>query len=79
MIAQGGVDNMCKIHKLKSDNSWTYNPVIEIGIESYVSQIKFLDEEKVLVCTGDGNALVYDIETQTKLLTYQHGATDVTR
>jgi WD40 repeat protein len=71
MIAYG-VNSLCNIHTLNNDNSWTSHPVIEIDAQWSVNQIKFLDEDKVVVFSSDGTASIYDLETQTKLLSLHH-------
>jgi WD40 repeat protein len=75
LIALGGYDkdgkHMCNIHKLISDNKLSLHHV-KIPTDGHVPQVKFLDDDKVVVCSGDGTASVYDIETQTKLLSLRH-------
>jgi WD40 repeat protein len=52
--------------------------VIKIRIQDCLTQIKFLDEDKVVVCTDVGTAPVYEIETKKNLFSLHHGASSVT-
>jgi WD40 repeat protein len=78
MVAYGGLDNHCNIHKLKDHSPMTATADIVIVQQGYVSDIKFLGDEKVVVCSGDTTATLHEIETQSLLLTMNH-ASDVMR
>jgi WD40 repeat protein len=73
MVAYGGLDNHCNIHKLKDHSPMTATADIVIVQQGYVSDIKFLGDEKVM-CSGDTTTTLNEIETQTVLLTMKHAS-----
>ncbi len=56
----------------------SYKPALELeGHEGYVSKLQFWGEENVVTGSGDGTAIVWDIEKQCRAVHYKHHTADI--
>lgn len=75
-VACGGLDNICSIFKL--GNSKVMRPSQELsGHTGYISSFSFIDEQNVITGSGDGTAILWDIERGKLLMQFQEHVADV--
>lgn len=76
-VACGGLDNTCSVYSLSSAEQ---SPTKELqGHDGYISCCKFIDDRRILTTSGDGNTILWDIETGKQLNEFTHHSGDVMR
>jgi guanine nucleotide-binding protein G(I)/G(S)/G(T) subunit beta-1 len=84
-IACGGLDNVCSIYKadLQADadnliGDKPQNPQIELTQhEGYLSCARFIDNSRIVTCSGDSTCIVWDIKTRTPITIFSDHTADV--
>jgi len=81
-VACGGLDNLCSVYKVKSENNQSLNtqPVRELtGHTGYLSSCKFLpDQERhILTSSGDMSCILWDIEMGSVITRFTEHTGDV--
>lgn len=73
LVASGGMDNQCTIHETSSAR------VLRelLGFQGYLSCVSFLDENKLLTGSADGNIFLWDVESGYKIAEFMGHANDV--
>ena len=70
-VASGGLDNLCSIFSIaEMGRSWEiHKPTCELPRhEGYVSSVEFVDQNnRILTASGDGTAILWDIEKATHI------------
>jgi guanine nucleotide-binding protein G(I)/G(S)/G(T) subunit beta-1 len=62
MVACGGLDNICSVYRLDgTDDTRVHRELV--GHDGYISCCRFIDEQQILTSSGDGDCLLWDIES----------------
>jgi guanine nucleotide-binding protein G(I)/G(S)/G(T) subunit beta-1 len=80
MVAAGGLDNICSIYKVPAERKGMTNdkPQYELAQhEGYLSCCRFLSEEQILTSSGDGTAILWDIEKRLAVSVFTEHTSDV--
>ena len=76
LVAAGGLDNTCSIHRLDEDNKVVaYRELI--GHDGYISSCKFLDPARIITSSGDSTCILWDIEKRAVLGNFCNHVGDV--
>eukprot|EP00455_Lapot_gusevi_P001705 TRINITY_DN10653_c0_g1_i5.p1 TRINITY_DN10653_c0_g1~~TRINITY_DN10653_c0_g1_i5.p1 ORF type:complete len:241 (+),score=62.31 TRINITY_DN10653_c0_g1_i5:93-815(+) len=76
LVACGGLDNICSFFRVNDEKSG--GPVKELyGHEGYLSNCKFLSEDRVITSSGDSTAMLWDVNTSQCLATFADHQGDV--
>jgi guanine nucleotide-binding protein G(I)/G(S)/G(T) subunit beta-1 len=82
--ASGGLDNLVTIYKFPSDgiaSTGDLTPVVELdekrGHTGYISGCAFFDERTVISSSGDQRCIIWDIEEQKAINTFEGHSSDV--
>lgn len=77
LVACGGLDNMCTVYNLKAKDG-TSKPAKELQAHTgYLSCCRFINDQQILTTSGDMSAILWDIETGSKIMTYNDHTADV--
>ena len=78
LIACGGLDNICSIYNLSSNQAQISRADRELTAhDGYLSCCRFIDENKILTSSGDSSCLLWDVETSEILQTFADHKGDV--
>ena len=61
MVACGGLDNMCSIYRVNQRNVVHASKEL-IRHDGYLSCCRFIDEQRIVTCSGDSLCIVWDVE-----------------
>ncbi|KAI8384526.1 guanine nucleotide-binding protein subunit beta [Radiomyces spectabilis] len=76
-VASGGLDNVCSIYNLVAKDG-PVRPARELLAHTgYISCCRFLDENRILTCSGDMTCLLWDIDAGVKLYEFADHTSDV--
>ncbi|KAJ5069895.1 guanine nucleotide-binding protein subunit beta-1 [Anaeramoeba ignava] len=77
LIASGGLDNLCTIYNVRSEDP-QLKPLCELSAHTgYVSSCRFLNDNQILTSSGDMSCILWDIETSTKITEFADHNGDV--
>jgi len=68
-ICSGGLDQELTLHRRGLQNILACK--IHSHVENYISDVKFLDTNKVLATSGDGKLTLHDLQAQEAVLVFQ--------
>jgi guanine nucleotide-binding protein G(I)/G(S)/G(T) subunit beta-1 len=76
MVACGGLDNMCSIYRVNQTN------VVHASKElaqhdGYLSCCRFIDEQRIVTCSGDSLCIVWDVERAEPTHEFDEHSSDV--
>jgi len=81
MIACGGLDNLCSIYKLPVEFGLPEandRPAQELSYhQGYLSCCRFVDDNRILTSSGDGQCVLWDVSTSDPLRTFEDHEADV--
>lgn len=78
LVACGGLDNMCSVHKIpKEINMAQTHPTELIRHDGYLSCCRFINGNNILTCSGDGTALLWDISQREHTCEFTGHESDV--
>mmetsp|Transcript_1562 Transcript_1562/g.2071 ORF Transcript_1562/g.2071 Transcript_1562/m.2071 type:complete len:380 (+) Transcript_1562:81-1220(+) len=80
LIASGGLDNVCSIYDIENEHvGWVSKiPQSELVLhQGYISGCKFIDNGKVLTCSGDSSIAYWDIEYKQAISQWKQHSADV--
>tara|TARA_B110000208_G_scaffold49635_1_gene65468 strand:+ start:2740 stop:3051 length:312 start_codon:yes stop_codon:yes gene_type:complete len=61
MVACGGLDNMCSIYRVNQTS--VVHATKELAQhDGYLSCCRFIDEQRIVTCSGDSLCIVWDVE-----------------
>lgn len=73
LAASGGLDNMCTVHSVE-----TGQIVQELtGHSGFLSDCRFLDTHRIVTCSGDATAMLWDIERNVHTMDFTGHSGDV--
>jgi len=76
-VACGGLDNTCSIYNLRSRDV-PIRVCRELNAHTgYISCCRFLDEKRILTCSGDQSCILWDIEAGSKVTEFTDHTGDV--
>lgn len=76
VLLAGGLNNRCSLYAVDSDSSPHPLKVLS-GHLGYVSDSKFIDNESVLTCSGDGCSVLWDLPTGSPIRRFEGHEADV--
>jgi len=77
-VACGGLDNMCTIFPMNEAAGNDSTPTAELRQhEGYLSSCRFIDDHQILTSSGDSTCILWDIEKQSHLKTFDSHSSDV--
>ena len=79
LIASGGLDNTCTIHRMNVETYQTVEqPVHELkGHDGFLSSCKFIDDNQLLTSSGDGVVILWNAETGIETRRFNGHSNDV--
>lgn len=77
LIASGGLDNICSIYMVRTDEASAKSLRELVGHEAYISCVRFLNDRKLLTSSGDRTCSLWDIETGTMEARFREHTADV--
>ena len=78
-VASGGLDNICSVYNLNSQDS-PIRPCRELSAHTgYLSCCRFLNDRSILTSSGDHTCILWDIEAGAKVKEFNEHEGDVMR
>jgi len=79
LVASGGLDNLCSVFNVKDSVGWEVKqPYRELQQhEGYLSCCRFIDNNQILTSSGDASCILWDIEKQNPIMTFNEHNGDV--
>lgn len=79
VVASGGLNNICSIYRLRDNQiGIKASPDYDLeGHEGYISSCKFINSQKLVTSSGDGQCKVWDVENSTCTHYYNEHGNDV--
>ena len=77
LVASGGLDNMCTIHKLNTEDGFPKSVQLLYDHNGFLSHCRFLDDNRIMTSSGDTTAALWDITTGMKTITFEGHYGDV--
>eukprot|EP01156_Anaeramoeba_ignava_P014174 Anaeramoba_ignava/a608412_333.p1 GENE.a608412_333~~a608412_333.p1 ORF type:complete len:345 (-),score=102.55 a608412_333:1074-2108(-) len=76
-VASGGLDNICSIYNIRTDDI-QLKPMCELSAHTgYVSCCRFLSDKQIITSSGDMSCILWDIETSSKVTEFADHNGDV--
>jgi guanine nucleotide-binding protein G(I)/G(S)/G(T) subunit beta-1 len=78
LVACGGLDNLCSIYAIRTDETMTGKAVRElVKHQGYLSCCRFLNDRQLLTSSGDRTCLLWDVETGISEMAFKGHTGDV--
>jgi len=75
MIASGGLDNICSVFDITAEESKRLKEIQ--GHEGYLSQLRFVNDQQILMASGDGTMSLCEAETGKRIHEFTGHQADV--